>query len=164
MLYSTNVKADIDTQVFCFFPFGNIKSSTNSTFWGVTVSQRPAVNFPSFMASDREETHLNASLTDEIVCVAVWTGSPKWRLCFGLCPACCATTVELSCLACHLIDAPGAFNVLQPQPAKTKLHKNDTREKSPWVSHKTLAQNSSMSQNTWRRRFITQTCGIWPKI
>lgn len=55
----------------------------------------------------------------------------EWWLCSGLWPACCATTVELSCLACHLIDGPEAFNVLQPQPAKTKLHKNDTREESP---------------------------------
>lgn len=112
--------------------------------------------------SFHQEIHLNASFMDEIVWVGLWTWSTKWRLCFGLCPACCGTTAELSCLACHLIDGPGVFNVLQSQPAKTKLHTNDTREKSPWVSHKTLAQNSIMSQNTWRRTFMTETCGIWP--
>lgn len=51
--------------------FRNIKTSINSSFWVVKVSQRPAMSFPSFETSVHQEIYLNASLMDEIVCVVL---------------------------------------------------------------------------------------------
>lgn len=130
---------------FIFPSFQELKIIHKLNFLGSYCFSKTCCEFPFFCGiSSSRNTFKCITYGWDCLCRFV-----NLELCFGLSPACCATTVELSCLACHLIDGAGVFNVLQPQPAKTKLHKNDTREKSPWVSHKTLAQNSTMSQNTW---------------